>query len=1755
MPISVIKGNFYDGPIDSFLTLFLDPYYYNSYSGSGATVIDLSGDNDGTLNNVTFDVEQGGSFVFSNNSYIDFPNNQDYYNTGDLTICALVKPTQDDMGQNGGPIISVDVSADGSNYLALVYGTSLYPGKFSWIQRQGTGGALNIPTNILCPSNDWYFVTITRSQSNGTTKMYINGVLDREDVSGITLPTYNLRVGRNKVKSPSGQFLGKISSIRIFIRELSQSEIVNIYNNLRLPPKTLGKSNYSYEPSQNLMVYSNRSLHVDAGEPNSYYISGSTFSDLTGRGINGGLTNSFSGTNPTFSQFNGGYFNFNGFKGGTPPTGNSFIEFNADQLPTGSATSSIITWARCSGYSTANRYIFSYGNPGSAQARYLGVTTTTGKFLVGGFGLPSELTSNTTVTLDEWFQLTFVYTGSSILLYVNGVLDGSKTYTLSTVTSSKKARIGRQITTNGASVDNADGYWFGDISEVIVYDRVLDPQEIYQDYKVKRYRYGLGEVTRPIDNSEATAPTVTTIAITSITTTSALSGVQVVSNGNSNITVSGIIWSTLSTNLTTLLGTKTTGGLGNITGLSPGVTYYVRAYATNAIGTSYGDILSFTSTPIVLPNVIAITASYTGNSAFATGSVTGLGNATFVSARGFVWSTSPINQNTADSIPTRATENGSFVTGEYGLTLSPLNADTLYYVRAFATNTATTAGTTNTPGTTYSSTQLVFKTYAFASVTVPIITNITGISFDASITTTGQLITEQGIIWKTDVSDPNILDDLNNTQPGGAGTYTSTVGSSLNPLSTNTTYYVYGYVKNPAGIAYSTVQIITTDNFALITTDAVITANITNISATVSGSLVNMNGSTVTSIGFVWGDETNFPEPLVDLDITNNTGIYTKTTGIVLGAFNHKITGLSEVTNYYVKAYATNTVGTSYGSAQPFTTFGTPQVNVSQPSFPTTVPDLYNLSGSILFLGGYSPVEVGFQYWLTSTPLSVTTVISTGVQTTTGVFGKKVLLTPTTNYSVRSYVKYPLGTIYSNTITFQTQAGLPSLTTTSISAITSTSANSGGNVTSDGGTTVTARGLVYDTSPNPTTGNLIVSGGSGTGEFASNITGLTPNTTYYIRAYASNFYGTTYGNEVTFTTSASTVPVVASTTPVTSIGQTTAISGGNISSDGGSPVTARGVVWSTSANPTTSNSKTTDGTGIDTFTSTISGLSPKTTYYVRAYATNVNGTTYGTQTSFATIDVPELTTTAISNLTNNSAQSGGSISTDNGSAITAKGVVWSTNQNPTIALTTKTSNGAGSSNFTSNLTSLSPSTTYYVRAYATNAAGTGYGNQVILTTSTVPTVFTNITISNITDNDAQSGGTVAADGASTVTARGVVWSTSTNPTVTLPTKTIDGTDTGPFTSVITGLTGNTTYYVKAYATNANGTSYGSEVSFTTTTIPTLTTSPVINVSTTFATSGGVISSDGGVSVTARGVCWSTSPNPTIALSTKTSDGTGTGTFTSNITGLTLNTTYYVRAYATNANGTAYGAQVSFTTLSTILPVITNFARRTTVQSFGSTLPGEPTCASTLGSISAIALFDFDVNVASGGNPITESGIVSNTSPNPTINNYINSVFDSGTQFLTRGIGGLAGSQNLWYFRAYSYNGSSYVYSSNTVIFAVPDLIMDNLVLSNGGLTWTATAHISNLPSGFSVISKGFRWGIDTTYNNVSTSPYLAGTLNGANAPSFQAVVSGADLDYSYTLSPVIHTGLYWVKAWVQISNGTTNYKCWSGESTARTIEI
>ena len=525
-------------------------------------------------------------------------------------------------------------------------------------------------------------------------------------------------------------------------------------------------------------------------------------------------------------------------------------------------------------------------------------------------------------------------------------------------------------------------------------------------------------------------------------------------------------------------------------------------------------------------------------------------------------------------------------------------------------------------------------------------------------------------------------------------------------------------------------------------------------------------------------------------------------------------------------------------------------------------------------------------------------------------------LLPITTYYYK-YVAYnSIDTVELEEKNFTTIDGtLPSITTAEVSDIKGHSAVCGGNISNDGSYDITARGVCWSTQPNPTTENDKTEQGKGRGSFTSNITNLTLNTKYYVRAYATNAKGTEYGEEKLFTTT--DMPAV-STNTTTTIKATSIVCGGKITSTGRETITEYGICWSTTSPVTINNNKINCETN---FTVTISGLNENTIYFVRAFATNSNGTAYGEEIKVRTLTsfLPGVTTSNVTSITTNSAVCGGNVTADGNLDVTARGVCWSTSPNPTIS-NNKTTNGSGTGSFTSNITGLTDGTTYYVRAYATNSKGTAYGEEKSFTTiaKTIPQITT-ANVTSITTNTAVCGGNVTSDGNSTITARGVCWSTSPNPTIN-DYKTIQTGAIGSFTSNITRLADGTTYYVRAYATNSKGTAYGEERSFTTIegTLPNVSTNAVSSITSNSAVCGGNVTEAGNTPVTSRGVCWSTSPNPTIN-DNKTNNGTGTGTgsFTSNITGLTDNTTYYVRAYATNSKGTAYGEEKSFTTLLSI----------------------------------------------------------------------------------------------------------------------------------------------------------------------------------------------------------------------------------------------
>ncbi len=357
-----------------------------------------------------------------------------------------------------------------------------------------------------------------------------------------------------------------------------------------------------------------------------------------------------------------------------------------------------------------------------------------------------------------------------------------------------------------------------------------------------------------------------------------------------------------------------------------------------------------------------------------------------------------------------------------------------------------------------------------------------------------------------------------------------------------------------------------------------------------------------------------------------------------------------------------------------------------------------------------------------------------------------------------------------------------------------------------------------------------------------------------------------------------------------------------------------------------------------TFSVEADDLKDGTKYYYQYEYDNGYGKEKSEKGDVVTIGKPVVITKDAGGVTTVSAVLSGEVTNnDAANKIEERGFCWGTEQQPTIAGNHHNNGGntgIGTSTFSHNISNLQNNATYYFRAYIKTNYGIIYGEEKSFKTVDkepeeptvqLPTVTTN-DISNITTNSAACGGNVTSDGNGTVTARGVCWSTSPNPTINnlYDEKTEDGSGTGTFTSNLINLTENTTYYVRAYATNEKGTAYGEEKSFKTlekepeeptVQLPTVTTNDISNITTNFAACGGNVTSDGNGTVTARGVCWSTSPNPTInnLYDEKTEDGSGTGTFTSNLTNLTENTTYYVRAYATNEAGTAYGEEKSFKT--------------------------------------------------------------------------------------------------------------------------------------------------------------------------------------------------------------------------------------------------
>lgn len=533
----------------------------------------------------------------------------------------------------------------------------------------------------------------------------------------------------------------------------------------------------------------------------------------------------------------------------------------------------------------------------------------------------------------------------------------------------------------------------------------------------------------------------------------------------------------------------------------------------------------------------------------------------------------------------------------------------------------------------------------------------------------------------------------------------------------------------------------------LVATDSV--TNITSTSAMIYGNIL-FNGwyENVQEQGFQLSTTTDFSGSVTTQAISPENPYADCELPCVENVYSFIFTGLTPITTYYVRAYATNEEGIAYGDILQFTTL-----------FGCGLNTVRDYDGNV-----YNTVQIGSQCWtkenLKTTHYMNGTAIPLGSTASTTVAYRYNPNNDAANVATYGYLyNWPAvmnGEASSNTIPSGVQGICPD----------------GWHVPSDREWQEMefAAGMsASDTVRQQFRGNIVARLCGNTGWSSSSVANAAGNTSaenrnstgfsicpagYYNAAssegvvheaefwtasmYNSDssfrrdcFYTNVGINRTAFNKNRgfsvrcvhdTPVPLgelpLVTTNIVTDIATTTATCGGNVVYEGSSAVTARGVCWGTSANPTVEDSHTEDGSGQGSFVSTLTDLTSGTTYHVRAYAINSTDTAYGEEVSFTAIRVPTVTTTSISSIASTTATSGGNVTADGGANVTARGVCWSTSHNPTTS-NSKTTNGTGIGSFTSSLTGLTAGTTYYVRAYATNSAGTAYGNEVSFTT-TIP---------------------------------------------------------------------------------------------------------------------------------------------------------------------------------------------------------------------------------------------------------------------------------------------------------------------------------------------------------------------------------------------------------------------------------------------------
>jgi phosphodiesterase/alkaline phosphatase D-like protein len=987
-------------------------------------------------------------------------------------------------------------------------------------------------------------------------------------------------------------------------------------------------------------------------------------------------------------------------------------------------------------------------------------------------------------------------------------------------------------------------------------------------------------------------PIVTTNSATPVGTTTATLNGEVNANGD-NTTVTFEYGTTTSYGTTVtadqspVTGTTDTWVSKAISGLTNGTTYHYRVVGTNSSGTSNGDDITFT-TGVTPPSATTDAATSVGtNSATMNGTINANGITTNVT---FEYGFTTSYGITAAGIPSPVSGSTNTAVIFNATSLIP---NTTYHYRVVAQS----AG-----GTIYGA-DMTFTTAATPTVTTNAASSVTtsGATLNGTVNANNQSSTVTFEYGTTTSYGTTVTAD----QSPVTGSSSTAVSKAISGLTMNTTYHYRVVGQNASGTSYGADMTFFTSAPAApsATTDAA--TSVTASGATLNGT-VNANNDS-TSVTFEYGTTVAYG--------TTVTADQSPVTGSSSTAVSKAISGLSNNTTYHYRVVATNANGTTNGADMTFTT------NALTPSAITgTASNVLFTSATVngTANGNNAGATVTFEYGLTvayGTTVSATPSSVPGDSTDYAVSANLTGLTPGTTYHYRVVADNIFVTpVNGADMTFTTPIG-PDATT---NAATSTGANGAtlnGTVNAQNASTTVTFEYGVDTNygqtvvadQSPLTGNTNTA-------VTNTLNSLIPNTTYHYRVVAQNVNGTNYGADMTFTTTA--IGPTVSTDAVSGIGATGATLNGTVNAEGDSTTVtfeygttvAYGTTVTADQSPVTGSTNTPVSKGL-------TGLTTNTTYHYRVVGQNGAGTSNGADMTFTTgTNTPNAATNAASGIGTTSATLNGTANANGSSTTVTFEYGTTTAYGKTATADQSPITGTTDTGVTSTIGGLIASTTYHYRVVAQNAFGTTNGaDMTFLTAGNAPNATTDAATS-ISSSSATLNGTVNANSDSTTVTFEYGTTTAYGTTATASPSPVTGNTDTAVSYALTGLTDNVTYHYRVVGQNAYGTSNGADMTFTTDTIsiPTVSTTSISNITTSSATSGGDVTNGGLGTVTARGVCWSTSPNPTISDST-TSDGSGTGSFTSSITGLTPNTTYYVRAYATNSSGTGYGAERVFTT--------------------------------------------------------------------------------------------------------------------------------------------------------------------------------------------------------------------------------------------------